>query len=955
MTLLTTPSLGRRGVRTGGTRAVGVLPRRLRWRLLRLAEREALLTSSPDAATRGAAPPPGIALRPRPEAVALLESMLDPQRPAAESRDDTSHPALGPFVGWGAAEIDRWRSAPAAVAWDAVGPSLLRGLAGDLDAAAHRVFVLDRHVQRLRGSSEPTPARALLVRYAGLARMLADRCLAWRDRVERFLGALSSDVGRLEAVAGMPLGPVRLLEPLGEPLLRRRGWVVGFDAARWVLREGPPDVDVLVSETYDWLTARLRLTQAPRVPALDAGDRTWTLRPPAAPAGDPGLERDASYRLGVLAAGLHLAGATGLGPGDVAFVGGAPVLLDTGTVLDVSAGPAGSLAEHVLARSVLRIGLLDRHAAGDGCPPDLVPLGRGMPGPDDDPGSEPAWLALPPGDVLAGFEGACEAARADRWGLRSLLARRTDVRTPHPLRRARDYRRCLAHASHPDHLADAAAHEDALTRALGRSQPVRPAAEGTLAFERDALARGERPEPWRHLGAAARRRPPRLSVTSLAHGRRLLGDLTAPPRAVDQRALRPAEAAEPSWNDAGRQELLDTAVAIARALCATALRARGRSDWFGLQEDDRGRCLVKPAGPDLYHGQTGIAAFLAYAARASGERAFLDEAVRAVRGARYALLDGEYWAGGGFCGQASVAFGTLHVARVAGDEAMLADVQAAARRLDRPAGPLALLDLVGGDSGALAVVLAVHAATPDAELPAVAERLGRRILAGRTPARRGCAWPSGLGRSGLSGFAHGNAGITWTLARLAAAGIGDGAAIRDTVEGGLAFERSLWSDEHRNWLDLRAPRGQVVPAQPTAALAWCHGAPGIGLSRATLPDDFFGPAEREDLVRAVAAVDERDLEPTDCLCHGELGNLETLLLAAARLGTEWIEVARRRGLGAARRARARGGPVEGWTCGIAAHASTPGFLVGLAGMGYGLLRLFDPAAHPSLLALETPR
>src|SRR5262249_23114157 len=44
----------------------------------------------------------------------------------------------------------------------------------------------------------------------------------------------------------------------------------------------------------------------------------------------------------------------------------------------------------------------------------------------------------------------------------------------------------------------------------------------------------------------------------------------------------------------------------------------------------------------------------------------------------------------------------------------------------------------------------------------------------------------------------------------------------------------------------------------------------------------------------------------------------------------------------------------GWTCGVPQGVETPGLLAGLAGIGYGLLRLASPAVIPSILGLGPP-
>ena len=46
---------------------------------------------------------------------------------------------------------------------------------------------------------------------------------------------------------------------------------------------------------------------------------------------------------------------------------------------------------------------------------------------------------------------------------------------------------------------------------------------------------------------------------------------------------------------------------------------------------------------------------------------------------------------------------------------------------------------------------------------------------------------------------------------------------------------------------------------------------------------------------------------------------------------------------------------HGWQSGVPLGVETPGFMCGLAGIGYGLLRLAQPKRVPSVLVLEPPR
>jgi lantibiotic modifying enzyme len=86
------------------------------------------------------------------------------------------------------------------------------------------------------------------------------------------------------------------------------------------------------------------------------------------------------------------------------------------------------------------------------------------------------------------------------------------------------------------------------------------------------------------------------------------------------------------------------------------------------------------------------------------------------------------------------------------------------------------------------------------------------------------------------------------------------------------------------------------------------------------------------------------------LCHGDLGNLETLL-HASRAELEPRLANRIERLSAAVLA---GIDRHGWLCGLPLPVESQGLMTGIAGVGYQLLRLAEPARVPSVLALEPP-
>jgi lantibiotic modifying enzyme len=133
-------------------------------------------------------------------------------------------------------------------------------------------------------------------------------------------------------------------------------------------------------------------------------------------------------------------------------------------------------------------------------------------------------------------------------------------------------------------------------------------------------------------------------------------------------------------------------------------------------------------------------------------------------------------------------------------------------------------------------------------------------------------------------------------------------------------------------------------------LAWCHGAPGVGLARLTALGVREHPDAVADLEAALRST-ATGFGGNDSLCHGDLGNLELFIRARelGRLGSHDSVLANESARLVERITRRE------WQCGIPGGVETPGLMTGIAGVGFGLLRLALPDRVPSVLSLEAPR
>jgi lantibiotic biosynthesis protein len=406
-----------------------------------------------------------------------------------------------------------------------------------------------------------------------------------------------------------------------------------------------------------------------------------------------------------------------------------------------------------------------------------------------------------------------------------------------------------------------------------------------------------------------------------------------------------------------RERFLDVAWSIGTRLCRDALWDGDRCNWLGdSMETHAGEWKVahKSYGPELYSGTAGIALFLArlhrfrpdplLAQTARGAlRQSLSRAFEIPAGMRHALYSG--WVG--------IALALLDAAQLLGDPLLK---QEALRLADAQRGheidPMSL-DVIGGAAGAILGLCAIDHRIGSSRYLEEARRLGEHLLA--QAHRDGDAWswttmPSlGPGeQKDLAGYSHGAAGIALALLELFV--LTNDERFREGALGGFAYERRHFSAEQQNWPDFRS-FASPNPQQLGYSLAWCHGAPGIGLSRlrafALTQDETYRREAESALAGTYRPLTMPSAADNYSLCHGLGGNAELFLTAADLLGDErWRSVAEAvgdRGIQTVHLQR------NSWPCGVLSGGESPSLLVGLAGIGYFYLRLYDSRAVPSVL------
>jgi Lanthionine synthetase C-like protein/HopA1 effector protein family len=376
------------------------------------------------------------------------------------------------------------------------------------------------------------------------------------------------------------------------------------------------------------------------------------------------------------------------------------------------------------------------------------------------------------------------------------------------------------------------------------------------------------------------------------------------------------------WIRTSERGFLEAAVQIGDRLVRNAVWHANRCTWIGYISE--GQQVFGSLGSDLYSGTSGIAWFLAELFHVTGKEEFRRTAEGAIRQSFKNASTSSHELGVGlYGGWAGIAYACWRCASLLNLPELCA-VPSAVNQLRKMLSDSKAADIVSGLAGAILCLLLLG----EEEL---ARDYGSLLVGCARRSRGAFSWKTTekSSHSHLTGFAHGTAGIAFSLATLyKATGCPD---YREAVLGALAYERGYFNSDLGNWPDFRGTRNRREPLQYSCG--WCHGAPGIALSRHLCASIFATEventllSERDVALETTRAALIKGLNrKTDfCLCHGMAGNADILALIGLDEDRELVEQVGHLGL-------------ERLEADSPAHL---GLMTGLAGIGHFYLRLHD--------------
>jgi len=897
-------------------------------------------------------------------------------------------------------------------------PAVLEGfaatLARSLISVGARTLVLELNVWRVSGRltgsdgaerfdsfvrrmSRPEQLTALCAEYPVLTRLLVQLATLAADAQAELLLRLAADravvVQRL--LAGADPGPLVEVQTGGDT--HHGGRAVAIlrfaNGARVVYKPRPLSVHGHFNDVMGWLNRQVPELELRRLALVERAGYGWLEYAEHGPCADLAGVRRYYRRQGALLALLYALDGADFHYENLIACGDQPVLIDLEALLHPSvpgAGPAWALddpARRAVESSVARSALLPLLLIGENGAVDMSGLGadKNVPMPIasvawSDPGTDEMRLtreyevftgaqnrprlgatdADPTAhldDLVSGFRDGYQAIARRRDELATLLSRFAADEVRAVVRPTRTYAKLLDESTHPDFLRDALDRDRILDHLWAASveDPTRQRlTEGEIAelWAGDVplfTARPDRRDLCNGNGVVFPAVLPESSIAAvlgklagmgpadLSRQERIIRSTIASRRTADA-AADPAEPVDP-------QRLAAAAYKIGDRLAELAYPGTDRVNWLGLSLVDDRHWMLQPLGFGLLNGSAGIALFLAQLAALTGEERYAVLCRHAVACApsvaesltRYPQTAG---AVGGLDGPAGLAFALTAVARLLGDPELAAPADTlldlAAQGLDTAdsgagtgfaagVGMTGGLGVAAGAAGCLAASTAIVEATGSPAAARAASAAVRRLLADPLTQRQPSD-PAGPADPSWGGLGNGPAGVGWALLRSYAV---TGAA-ECRIAGLAAFA---------------AERASGPSPRSAAGAGWYAGPAGSALARLDTLRHVDDPVLAAETAAATRAAIAAGPALDHSLCHGETGDLDLLSMAAGG-GRPAIRHTRTRAL----LAQLEGHDPRCATPGPA----TPALATGLAGIGYGLLRLAYPDRAPSLLLLRLP-
>jgi type 2 lantibiotic biosynthesis protein LanM len=367
-----------------------------------------------------------------------------------------------------------------------------------------------------------------------------------------------------------------------------------------------------------------------------------------------------------------------------------------------------------------------------------------------------------------------------------------------------------------------------------------------------------------------------------------------------------------------QETLIEEAEKIGKYLIEDAyLSQDGRTiAWLDVIAGNETEQHIEPLSTDFYDGLSGLALFYYYLYDVTREKRYMEIFMKIVNS-----LEENYpesFVPSASTGSVSILQAICRIPLSNGYFDTILEKQIAA--IEDNIENLDSYDYLTGTAGIINSILYLLERSEDVRLKELVKKLGDKLVD---------QIHSVDIQNIMGGMSHGASGLSYVLFKL-------NSFIPNKTYNNMAIEllerdRDLFNEEQSAWLDKRHD-------QTKCSHLWCHGSTGIGISRLLISRYYTDDMLSREVSIAANNLWKQGYKLDDCLCHGNMGDLELFILMENDHKDTLVSQLLN----------------DMYKNGEYHIRSLPGFagkglFTGLAGVGYQLLRASNPKGIPSVL------
>ncbi|MBU3107033.1 type 2 lanthipeptide synthetase LanM family protein [Clostridium gasigenes] len=348
---------------------------------------------------------------------------------------------------------------------------------------------------------------------------------------------------------------------------------------------------------------------------------------------------------------------------------------------------------------------------------------------------------------------------------------------------------------------------------------------------------------------------------------------------------------------------------------------------------------------DLYNGNSGISLFLGYLGKILGRDDFKKASFQSMEMSKFivrTLKDDLPYSVGAFSGLSGIFYTINKLNNILGKEEDSKFIKENVDNILKCIKLDTVNDVIGGGAGSLGVALSMCKSN-NIDIKQSGEKLAtescnKLLKECKRDTNGGVYWEKENSMI-YSGFSHGNAGIIAYLNRFLKST--NNRELMELTKGVLSYERSLYSHKDKNWY--------TTNKKIKISHGWCHGAPGVVLSKLMLKEDGYSDHLLEKEINdGLDSVMKFGLGNNPTYCHGDLGNLSIINYASKVLNKVELN---NMSMNAYQELYENVLSKE-WNRKKLKSSLSMSLMIGITGFGYSMLKNYAPDEVPEFLWLE---